>query len=232
MFEDLRLKLRNLSLEISLSDQDLSSAFIHRSYLNEVRDKKLQSNERLEFLGDSVLSLAVSRYLFDTYTDLPEGKLTSYRSSIVKTTTLAVVAQELGLGSYLQMSKGELDGGGRENPSLLADTFEAFLGVMYLKQGFDVCERFIRTVLLNKLEEIVAKGAHRDAKSIFQEKVQELYKISPQYRVVASRGPDHAKEFDVEVSVGEKAYGLGTGKSKQEAEQRAAQVALDAILSA
>jgi ribonuclease-3 len=232
MFDDLRLKLRNLGLEISLSDQDLGRAFIHRSYLNEVRDKKLQSNERLEFLGDSVLSLAVSRYLFDTYAELPEGKLTSYRSSIVKTTTLAVVARELGLGNYLQMSKGELEGGGRENPSLLADTFEAFLGIVYLKQGFDVCERLIRIVLLNKLEEIVAKGAHRDAKSIFQERIQELYKISPQYRVVASRGPDHAKEFDVEVSVGEKVYGVGTGRSKQEAEQRAAQAALDAILSA
>jgi ribonuclease-3 len=232
MFDDLRLKLRNLGLEISLSDQDLGRAFIHRSYLNEVRDKKLQSNERLEFLGDSVLSLAVSHYLFDTYAELPEGKLTSYRSSIVKTTTLAVVARELGLGNYLQMSKGELEGGGRENPSLLADTFEAFLGIVYLKQGFDVCERLIRIVLLNKLEEIVAKGAHRDAKSIFQERIQELYKISPQYRVVASRGPDHAKEFDVEVSVGEKVYGVGTGRSKQEAEQRAAQAALDAILSA
>lgn len=229
MFDELRKKLNELGISITLREEDIAKAFIHRSYLNEHRRESLQSNERLEFLGDSVLSLAVSRYLYETYPDQPEGKLTNYRSSIVKTGTLAVVAQELGLGKYLQMSRGELEGGGRENPSLLADTFEAFLGVLYLNVGFDTCERFIKTVLLNKLDEIIAQGAHRDAKSLFQEKVQELFKVSPTYRVVDARGPDHLKEFDIEVLVGDRVYGKGSGRSKQEAEQQAARVALDAL---
>lgn len=231
MYEVLQKKLRDFGLEINISDQELSRAFIHRSYLNEHRDKPMESNERLEFLGDSVLSLVVSRYLYDTYPDQPEGKLTNYRSSIVKTGTLAIVAQELGLGDYLNMSKGELDGGGRENPSLLADTFEALLGIIYLNAGFDVCQKYISMVLLSKLENIISQGAHRDSKSIFQEKVQELYRISPVYKVVDSRGPDHAKEFDIEVYVAEKPYGKGSGKSKQEAEQAAARAALDALSS-
>lgn len=229
MFAKLRKTLSMVGIDITLLDDDLLKAFIHRSYLNEHRREVLQSNERLEFLGDSVLSLAVSRYLYESYPDQPEGKLTNYRSSIVKTTTLAVVAQELGLGDYLQMSRGEIEGGGRENPSLLADTFEAFLGVLYLNVGFDTCEKFIKTVLLNKLDEIIAQGAHRDAKSLFQEKVQELFKVSPTYRVVEARGPDHLKEFDIEVVVGEKVYGKGSGRSKQEAEQQAAREALDAL---
>ena len=231
MFEELRQKFKILSLDISADDEKISKAFVHRSYLNEHRGMGLESNERLEFLGDSVLSLVVSRYLYDTYPDLPEGKLTNYRSSIVKTDTLAVVARELGLGNYLQMSRGELEGGGRDNPSLLADTFESLLGVIYLVDGFEKCQVLIKTVLLSKLDEIISRGAHRDAKSVFQEKVQEMFKVSPVYRVVESRGPDHAKEFDVEVLVLGKSYGKGTGKSKQDAEQSAARAALDSLVA-
>lgn len=229
MFDELQKKLQSLDVGITISDQDLAKAFVHRSYLNEHRQQNLVNNERLEFLGDSILSLVVSKYLYDTYPDLPEGKLTNYRSSIVKTGTLAVVAKELGLGHYLQMSRGELEGGGRENPSLLADTFEALLGVIYLACGFDTCEKYISKVLLLKLEEIISQGAHRDAKSLFQERVQELFRVSPVYKVIDSRGPDHAKEFDVEVTVSEKRYGVGSGRSKQEAEQQAARAALDSM---
>jgi ribonuclease-3 len=226
MFNDLQLKLN--SFGVHMDDGVLRHAFIHRSFLNEAKDKSLESNERLEFLGDSVLSLIVSHYLYTKYPELPEGQLTNYRSSIVKTGSLALVSRELGLGPYLQMAKGELDSGGQDNSSLLADTYEALLGTIYLDKGFTIARDFVYKTLLIHLDEIVASGKYRDYKSLFQEVVQEKYRISPQYFVINTSGPDHAKEFEVEVKVDFKIYGKGKGKSKQEAEQNAAQAALDA----
>lgn len=227
MFTDLVTKLAEYSIDIT-EETVLRQAFIHRSYLNEARDKSLASNERLEFLGDSVLSLIVSHYLYITYPDIPEGQLTNYRSSIVKTTSLAIAAKDLDLGKYLLMAKGESESGGKENPSLLADTYEALLGVIYLEKGFEKARDFVQGTLLIHLGEIIATGKYRDYKSVFQEQVQERYRMSPTYTVVSTTGPDHAKEFEVEVIVNGTRYGLGKGKSKQEAEQMAAQAALDA----
>jgi ribonuclease III len=227
MLNDLVTKLAGFGVKLE-DEKILRLAFIHRSYLNESKEKPLQSNERLEFLGDSVLSLIVSHYLYITYPDVPEGTLTNYRSSIVKTGSLANAARELGLGQYLLMAKGELESGGQENSSLLADTYEALLGLIYLNMGFESARKFVQDTLLIHLSEIISSGKYRDYKSLFQEVVQEKLRVSPQYFVVGTTGPDHAKEFEVEVRVENKVYGNGKGKSKQEAEQNAAQAALDA----
>lgn len=227
MFEPLIALLQKDSIPVN-DELILKKAFIHRSYLNESRDKTLESNERLEFLGDSVLSLIVSHYLYVTYPSIPEGQLTNYRSSIVKTGSLALAAKELGLGTYLHMARGEAESGGKENPSLLADTFEALLGVIYLNFGFEKARIFVQNRLLIHLENIISSGTFRDYKSMFQEKVQEKFRISPLYTVVSTSGPDHAKEFEVQVQVDLQVYGKGHGKSKQEAEQAAAKAALDA----
>jgi len=227
MYEKLQDLFKTLEIVI-LEEKTVRQAFIHRSYLNESKDKTLTSNERLEFLGDSVLSLIVSDYLYKTYTELPEGQLTNYRSSIVKTGSLAEAAKDLGLGEYLLMAKGESESGGKENPSLLADTYEALLGVIYLTNGFEKAQNYVKQTLLGRLEGIILAGSYRDFKSLFQEMVQEKHRVSPVYTVVGTIGPDHAKEFEVEVLVQDKVYARGKGKSKQEAEQAAAKSALDA----
>lgn len=204
----------------------LKQAFIHRSYLNESKWTK-QSNERLEFLGDAVLSYLTSRYLYETYPDHPEGILTNIRSSLVKTKSLATVAIRLNLGNMLYLSRGEEDSGGRNNPSLLADTFEALLGALCLDQGLDIVNQFLQTYLFPLAADIVDKKAYIDFKSYLQEIIQEQTKISPTYRVTNSEGPDHAKTFWVEAVIGNKILSTGTGRSKQEAEQDAASNALE-----
>ncbi len=214
-------------LGITLSENKaLDLAFIHRSYLNESKAIRI-SNERLEFLGDSILSFLVSQFLYRTYPDLAEGELTALRSSLVKTKSLYEIAKELDLGVYLKLSRGEDESGGRTNPSILADTFEALLGAIYLDQGLDSVEKVIQGFLLPKLTEIIQKQSHRDAKSSFQELVQEKTKISPTYKVISEIGPDHAKTFTVGVYIAETLHGKGMGKSKQEAEQFAAADALE-----
>lgn len=228
MYEKLYKLFEEFGIDI-IDEKTLQQAFIHRSYLNESKDKSLHSNERLEFLGDSVLSLIVSDYLYKTYTELPEGQLTNYRSSIVKTGSLAESSKNLGLGEYLLMARGETESGGKENPSLLADTYEALLGVIYLSNGFEKAQAFVRHTLLGRLAEIISAGSYRDFKSVFQEVIQEKYRVSPVYTVVATSGPDHAKEFEVEVLVQDKVYAHGKGRSKQEAEQAAAKSALDSL---
>ncbi len=204
----------------------LAQAFVHRSHLNESKDRK-QSNERLEFLGDAVLSFITSRYLYETYPDYPEGTLTNIRSTLVKTKSLGTVATELGLGNLLLLSKGEESSGGRTNESLLADSFEALLGAIFLDQGIGKATEFLTAFLLTKTEDIVRTKSYVDFKSLLQEIVQEKTKLSPLYRVVKSEGPDHNKTFWVEVLTGETVMGQGHGKSKQEAEQKAAQAALE-----
>lgn len=215
------------SIGVKFKDQGLlAQAFYHRSYLNEAKHIK-ESNERLEFLGDAVLSFLTSRFLYKTFPQYPEGTLTNIRSSLVKTTTLGAIGKELSFGDLLQVSKGEAESGGRKNPSLLADCFEAFLGALYLDQGIDAAQKFLETVLFPRTEEIVKTKSYIDFKSFLQEITQEMHKISPTYIVTKSEGPDHDRTFTIESSLLGKTLGSGTGKSKQEAEQAAAKNSLE-----
>src|SRR3989344_876033 len=218
LISDLQIPFKNKNL--------IDQALIHRSYLNEVRENII-SNERLEFLGDSILSFVVSSYLYNRFPDLKEGDLTNLRSSIVKTSTLASVAKRLKLGDYLFLSRGEEEGGGRTNPSILADTFEAILGAIFLDQGIKKVTSFIDKYLIPNLTKIIQEKTYKDPKSMLQEIVQSDTKNSPLYKVVKEVGPDHAKEFPVSVYVNDKFLGTGSGKSKQDAEQEAAKVALE-----
>jgi ribonuclease-3 len=205
----------------------LETALTHRSALNEKISSSQQSNERLEFLGDAVLELATTEFLFAKFPNENEGELTAYRSSLVKTTTLAEVAAELGLGEKLYMSKGEEATGGRNNPGLLADTTEAVIGALYLDQGFEAVIKFLETHLFHKFEQIKQQKLYRDAKSFLQEVVQAKGYEAPVYQVIAESGPDHDKQFTVEVLVDQKPAGTGKGKSKQAAQQAAATQALE-----
>lgn len=214
---------------IQFKDQNiLRQAFVHRSYLNEHREITF-SNERMEFLGDAILSFLTSKYLYATYPDFPEGILTNIRSSLVKTTSLGSIASELGFGELLLLSKGEEESGGRKNTSLLADTFEAFLGAVFLDRGIQAVEKFLRTYLFPKAESVIKNKSYVDFKSLLQEIIQEKSRVSPTYRVVKTEGPDHNKTFWVEAITAKHVIGKGMGKSKQEAEQKAAQSALAAL---
>lgn len=203
-------------------------AFTHRSYLNEAK-QKTESNERLEFLGDSILSFVVSNYLYEKYPDFNEGILTNLRSLLVNTKSLAQIAGELDFGSLLRLSKGEEDSKGRQNQSLLADSFEAFIGALFLDQGIKKVEIFLLNVLLPNAEDFVRKQIFKDPKSLLQEHVQSQKLSSPIYKVLTEKGPAHARLFTVGVFVKNVIMGEGQGKSKQEAEENAARVALEKI---
>lgn len=203
-------------------------AFMHRSYLNETKEK-LQSNERLEFLGDSILSFIVSEYLYNTYTHYNEGILTNLRSLLVNTKSLAALARGLSFGEYLQLSRGEEESKGRENDTLLANCFEAFIGALYLDQGIESVRSFLRETLITQIEGYVEKKAFKDPKSLLQEYVQAQKEHSPTYKVMQEVGPPHAKIFTIGVFVKNTKVGEGTGKSKQEAEEEAAKQALEKL---
>ena len=205
----------------------LEMALTHRSALNEKVSQSAESNERLEFLGDAVLELCTTEFLYKSLPDEPEGTMTAYRSALVKTITLAELAQELELGDKLFMSKGEEVTGGRKNVSLLADVFEAVIGALYLDQGFDVVYTFLNEVLFPKFEYIREHGLYRDYKSSFQELVQAKGLATPTYTVMSEIGPDHEKIFTVGVMVDQTVYAEATGTSKQRAEQAAASLALE-----
>lgn len=214
-------------LRLKIRDQDLfETAFIHRSYLNEKTNFKLPSNERLEFLGDAVLQLVVSEYLYKSFPNEPEGNLTNFRASIVNAKTLSEVSAGLDLGHYLRLSKGEEASGGRDRPYLLANTFEALLGVIYLDQGLEAAREFINGYVIPKLPQIIEQELYKDYKSKLQELAQERLSLTPNYRVLQEEGPDHAKHFTVGVFLGEEKAGSGLGSSKQVAEQEAAKEAL------
>ncbi len=206
----------------------LKQAFIHRSYLNEIKSD-MASNERLEFLGDSVLSLVVSNYLYNLRRTDAEGELTNLRAYVVKTKSLAQVAKNLKLGDYLKLSKGEELSGGRSNPQLLANSYEALLGAIFLDQGLISVQKVIEKTLFELFASELKSGPPRDAKSNLQEIVQEKLKESPHYKILGTKGPDHAKEFVVGVYIKGKEMGKGTGSSKQEAEEKAAQEALEKL---
>lgn len=214
-------KIKNITL--------FETAFTHRSYLNEHPEYKNPSNERLEFLGDAVLQLLSSEFLFEKYPNRPEGELTNFRSAIVNTESLAEEAERLGYGELLLLSNGEEASGGRSSEYILANTFEAVLGALYIENGAKFCKKFVEKELLYKLEDIVKKQLYKDAKSSFQEIAQEKFGVTPRYKLEDSWGADHNKTFKVAVYINDKLYGEGKGRSKQKAEQKAATKALDNI---
>lgn len=212
----------------SIKDKELAEqAFRHRSYLNEHLKKDLISNERLEFLGDSILSFVVSNYLYKKFPHLPEGDLTNLRSLLVQAKTLATISRDLDFGSYLHLSRGEAESGGRENNTILANTYEAFIGALFLDQGLPKTTKFIADTLLIKIPEITEKGSFKDDKSMLQELVQEKKFPAPLYKILQSEGPDHAKTFTSGVFIDGKLAAEGKGRSKNEAEKEAAKKALE-----
>jgi len=205
----------------------LEQAFIHRSYINESSGNKLSHNERLEFLGDAVLELVVTDYLYNKYQDCDEGELTAYRSALVNAVIIGEVALTLGMNDYLLLSKGEAKDIGKARSYILANTYEAYVGAVYLDQGYDVVRDFIADSLFGKIDTIVKEKLWRDAKSLVQEKSQEYLNVTPSYKVISEVGPDHDKHFTVGIFFGADVIAEGKGHSKQEAEQSAARKALE-----
>ena len=208
----------------------LENAFVHRSYLNENSDFPFPSNERLEFLGDAVLEQIVSDFIYHGFPSLPEGELTALRAALVKTESLAEESRRLKLGKELLLSNGEELGGGRDNPYLLANTFEAVIGAIYLDQGIGMAKEFIERELLYKTEESLRAGI-KDPKSRFQEISQARFSTTPNYRVLKEWGPAHDHRFLIAVYLKTKKVSEGEGKSKKEAEENAARQALESIKS-
>ncbi len=206
----------------------LLSAVTHRSYLNEHREATWDHNERLEFLGDAVLELVVTDYLFKKYQDKPEGELTAVRAALVNTVSLSGASEHLGVNDFLLMSKGEAKDVGRARQYILANAFEACIGAIYLDQGYDAAQAFIAERLFPKTDEIVKKRLWQDAKSRFQELAQEHVSITPTYKTTSQEGPDHDRVFTVGVFLGKELVAEGKGRSKQEAEQQAAEHAVTA----
>jgi len=216
-------------LGISFKNKDLLiQAFVHRSYLNENPEFHLGHNERLEFLGDAVLELVVTEELYQQYPQKPEGELTNWRAALVNARMLAKVAEEIGLNDFLLLSRGETKELGKARQFILANTFEALVGAIYLDLGYDACDKFIKDYLTIKLPDIIESGLFKDAKSRFQEEAQERMGITPAYKVLKEWGPDHAKSFIVGVFLGEELVAEGEGSSKQEGENEAAKRALEA----
>lgn len=205
----------------------LVTALTHRSYVNEHKKSVSEHNERLEFLGDAVLELAVTDYLFRNYSE-PEGILTSWRSSLVRTESIGDAGAKLGYEPLLRMSRGEKNGSDRARQQILANSFEALIGAIYLERGYEDAEKFITKHITSKLDAILESGSWRDPKSHLQEVSQRIDGHTPVYKVLGEEGPDHDKVFSLGVFVGDKLMGRGTGSSKQNAQQEAAKAALEA----
>lgn len=222
----MHLDLLQEKIGVTFRDKALvERAFIHRSYLNEHPKLGLEHNERLEFLGDAVLELVVTDYLYRNYSN-PEGDLTNWRSALVKTESLSAVADGLSLGEHLRLSRGEAKGNARSRALIHANVVEALIGALYLDQGYEAARAFIDTHIVSRLETILKEGSWIDPKSRFQELAQEHEGVTPAYRVIEESGPDHDKLFVVGVYVGKKRCGQGQGSSKQAAQQAAAANAL------
>ncbi len=217
-------------LNITFKNKDLLiQAFCHRSYINENPDFYLGHNERLEFLGDAVLELVATMYLYVKYPEKPEGELTGWRASLVNSIILSDAAKELNFEDFLLLSSGEEKEKGKSRKYILSDTFEAFIGALYLDQGYDAAKKFIEGRLIeNHLAEIIEKKLYKDPKSLFQERAQEIVDITPSYQVLEETGPDHMKHFIVGVFLGEEMVAKGDGSSKHEAELHAADEGLRA----
>lgn len=217
-------------LGFTFQDKKLvSQVFIHRSYLNEHKGVPLDSNERLEFLGDAVLELVVTEYLYETYPAKEEGELTALRSSLVKREHLAMVAKHMNLGEYLLFSKGEMLQGGNSKDYILANTMEALIGAIYLEKGYAVSREVIEKQILVHIDTILSEKKYIDSKSLLQELSQEKLSVTPYYDVLEERGPDHQKEFVVGVYFSGELKGTGAGSSKRRAEENAASNALDGL---
>ena len=216
---------KNIGLDFA-DKKLLKQAFVHRSYLNEHRGFVFDHNERLEFLGDAVLELATTDFLFKKYPNKPEGELTSYRAALVNANTCSALALELGVNELLFLSKGEAKDTGRARQIILANTFEAIIGAVYLDRGYEAAFNFIQKYLLDRAEEIIKKTIVEDYKSYFQKKAQEVYGITPSYQLLKEIGPDHNKVFTIALFIGEEQVAVGEGLSKQEAEQEAAKSGL------
>jgi len=211
-------------LGVEFKDKDLlTQAFVHRSFLNETPDFKLSHNERLEFLGDAVLELVVTKYLFLNYPDKLEGELTVWRASLVNTKMLSKTAKRLGFNDYLLLSQGEIKEEGKARQYILADTFESFIGSLYLDQGIEICKDFIIKNLIKELPKIIKERLFEDAKSCFQKEAQEKVGITPTYSVLKESGPDHKKDFVIGVFLGKELVAKGEGSSKQEGEEASAE---------
>ncbi len=213
---------------LNFSDKKLlQQAFIHRSYINEHKETDLGHNERLEFLGDAVLELVVTDFLYGKYPDTPEGRLTAYRSSLVRTESISAAARSMGMNDLLMLSKGESRDEGKARDYILANTFEAFVGAVYLDQGYNSAKDIIAETLFPNIEIIISDESWRDAKSYVQEKSQEIYSETPRYELVSSEGPDHDRDFVMAIYFGDKKIAEGSGNSKQKAQQDAAQSAIE-----
>ena len=217
----IKVKFKNLEL--------LKEALTHRSFLNEVNNWSVNHNERLEYLGDAVLELAVTEYLFNKYEKLNEGELTSLRSALVNYQTLAKIGKKLNLDKFIFVSKGEAKDQGRGKEVILANTIEAIIGAIYLDQGYFEAKLFIEKFILVLLKEIISKKLYKDPKSRLQEIIQEKFKITPIYKVLKEIGPDHQKKFVVGIYFKEELIARGQGCSKQEAEMSAAKSAINKL---
>lgn len=216
------------SLGIVFIDKTLiQRAFTHRSFINENPRSGLEHNERFEFLGDAVIELIVTDYLFRAYPTHNEGELTAFRSALVNAIIMGEAATELNMNAYLLLSKGEAKDTGRARQTILANTYESFVGALYLDQGYEPCKKFILDTLIPRLEEIIKSKSWKDAKSQVQEEAQERVGMTPSYHVMGESGPDHDKYFTVGIFFGEQKIAEGKGKSKQEAQQNAALAALE-----
>jgi ribonuclease-3 len=215
------------TLHVTFKDPDLLlTAFTHRSYLNEHKKTVKAHNERLEFLGDAVLELVVTEYLYGNYND-PEGVLTNWRSSLVRTESIGAAASKFGFEPLLRLSRGEKRGSERARAQILANSYEAVIGALYIDQGYKAAKKFIEESILSTFEHILASGSWMDPKSHLQELAQSKETATPVYKVMAEEGPDHEKMFTVGVFVNNSLRGQGSGPSKQTAQQKAAEAALE-----
>ena len=226
LMKDFELLEKQLGLEFKNKDL-LTQAFAHRSYLNENPDFNLENNERLEFLGDAVIELIVTEELYKKYPEKPEGELTNWRAALVNAKMLTSVAEKLGFNDFLLLSKGEEKEGGKARQYILANTFEALVGAIYLDSGYEKADEFIKKYLIINLTEIIESGLYKDSKSRFQEQAQEKAGITPVYNVLKESGPDHKKNFVVGVFLSDELVAEGQGSSKQEAEESAAKEGLE-----
>ncbi len=216
---------KKLGLDFKNKDL-LTQAFVHRSYLNENPEFGLEQNERLEFLGDAVLELIVTEELYKKYPEKAEGELTNWRAALVNAKMLTKVAEELGFNDFLLLSRGEMKELGKARQYILANTFEALIGALYLDCGYEASDTFIKKYLMVHLPEIIKTGSYKDAKSHFQEMAQDKNSVTPLYKILKEWGPDHKKKFTVGVYLHDALIAEGEGYSKQEAEEEAAKQAL------
>jgi ribonuclease-3 len=224
--KDFELLEKKLGLKFKNKDL-LIQAFVHRSYLNENPDFHLNHNERLEFLGDAVLELVITEELYKQYPEKPEGEMTNWRAALVNAKMLAKIAEELGFNDFLLLSRGEKKEFGKARAYILANTFEALIGSIYLDSGYKVADEFIKKYLIVNLADVIKSGLYKDSKSRFQEEAQERVGITPVYKIIREWGPDHQKRFLIGVFLGDELVAEGEESSKQEAEEEAARKALE-----